>query len=85
MRGLIIWGVISGLFPSRMSSFGIQRGLDFFLSSQPTGKIGTPEDFAGLVLYLCSRGAGHVTGNVIEIDGGSMRSGWRRKAKRSKM
>jgi NAD(P)-dependent dehydrogenase (short-subunit alcohol dehydrogenase family) len=68
-----------------MSNYGIQKSLDLFLSTQPTGKIGTPEDFGGLVLYLCSKGANHVTGNVIEIDGGSMRSGWRGKERKSKI
>ena len=68
-----------------MSNFGIQKSLPFLLTTQPTGRIGTPEDFAGLVLYLSSRGAGHVTGNVIEIDGGSLRSGWRGKARAAKI
>lgn len=86
-RGLVIHNsqtAFRGLFPSRMSNFGIQKNLPFLLSTQPTGRIGTPEDFAGLVLYLCSRGASHVTSNVIEIDGGSMRSGWRAKARAGK-
>jgi hypothetical protein len=34
-----------------------------------------------LVLYLSSMGAAHVTGNAIEIDGGSTLSGWRAEAK----
>jgi len=84
-RKILVNCICPGLFPSRMSSFGIQQSLDYFLTSQPTGRIGTPEDFGGLVLYLCSRGASHVTGNVIEIDGGSMRSGWRSRSKDSKI
>ncbi|KAI8852406.1 putative NADPH-dependent beta-ketoacyl reductase [Chytridium lagenaria] len=40
------------------------------LASQPTGRIGTTEDMAGLALFLCSRAASHITGAVIPIDGG---------------
>jgi 2-keto-3-deoxy-L-fuconate dehydrogenase len=37
---------------------------------QPIGRLGTPEDIAGLVRYLCSREAEFVQGAVISIDGG---------------
>ena len=63
-----------------MSNYGIQNFGDTMLSVQPTGRIGTPPDFAGLVLFLSSQGAAHMTGNVIEIDGGSWVSGWKRPA-----
>lgn len=35
-----------------------------------SGRLITPEEVAGLVLYLCSDEAGMVTGAVITIDGG---------------
>ncbi|EEH03613.1 beta-ketoacyl reductase [Histoplasma capsulatum G186AR] len=69
--------VCPGVFPSRMSNFGIEKYLDTLLDAQPTGRIGKPEDFAALILFLCSYGASHLTGNVIELDGGSSRSGWK--------
>ena len=36
----------------------------------PVGRIGTPEEIAGLVAYLCSDLAGFTTGEVISCDGG---------------
>ena len=37
---------------------------------QPVGRIGTPDDIASLVLFLCSEEAGFITGENIVIDGG---------------
>jgi 2-keto-3-deoxy-L-fuconate dehydrogenase len=37
---------------------------------QPVGRMGTPEDIAGLVRYLCSREAEFIQGAVMTIDGG---------------
>jgi 2-keto-3-deoxy-L-fuconate dehydrogenase len=37
---------------------------------QPVGRLGTPEDVAGLVRYLCSREAEFIQGAVLPIDGG---------------
>lgn len=36
----------------------------------PTGRVGKPEDIAGMVLYLCGEQAGFITGENITIDGG---------------
>ena len=36
----------------------------------PMGRFGTPEDVAEVVTFLCTDGAGYVTGQVIGIDGG---------------
>ena len=36
----------------------------------PTGRIGTPDDIAGLVLWLASDESGFVSGSVFTIDGG---------------
>ena len=37
---------------------------------QPVGRLGTPEDVASLVRYLCSREAEFIQGAVLTIDGG---------------
>lgn len=37
---------------------------------QPSGRIGTPDDIASMVLFLCSNEAGFITGENIVIDGG---------------
>jgi NAD(P)-dependent dehydrogenase (short-subunit alcohol dehydrogenase family) len=40
------------------------------VSRQPIGRLGTPEDIASLVRYLCSKEAEFINGAVIPIDGG---------------
>lgn len=36
----------------------------------PVGRLGTPEDVAGVVAYLCSSHAGYITGEVVDVNGG---------------
>jgi NAD(P)-dependent dehydrogenase (short-subunit alcohol dehydrogenase family) len=40
------------------------------VARQPIGRLGTPEDIAALVRYLCSREAEFINGALIPIDGG---------------
>ncbi len=68
--------VCPGVFPTRMTTFGFQEALGPLLSRQPSGRLGRGEDFAGVVLFLSSLGAAHITGDVLELDGGSERSGF---------
>lgn len=77
--------ICPGVFPSRMTAFGMQSAMDTLTSGQPSGRVGKPEDFAGLILFLCSQGAAHMTGNVLEIDGGSTLSGFRSKKRNQKL
>ncbi|KAH7018333.1 uncharacterized protein B0I36DRAFT_368362 [Microdochium trichocladiopsis] len=62
--------IAPGVFPSKMSAFGLKEAGDLLRAVQPSGRVGKPEDFAGLVLFVASKGAAHITGNVFEIDGG---------------
>ena len=45
----------------------VQKGI---LARIPMSRFGTPEDVAEVVTFLCTDGAGYVTGQVIGIDGG---------------
>lgn len=74
--------VCPGIFPSRMSNFDLEQVMPSLLAQQPSGRVGKADDFAGLVLFLAGRGAAHVTGNAIVIDGGSTVSGFKGKPKR---
>lgn len=40
----------------------------------PAGRLGTPEEYGDLVAFLCSERAGYLTGAVIPLDGGMLRS-----------
>jgi NAD(P)-dependent dehydrogenase (short-subunit alcohol dehydrogenase family) len=68
-----------------MTAYGIGKFIDVLLEKQPTGRVGKPSDFAGLILFLSSSGGAHMTGNVLEIDGGSNLSKWSAPRKSSKL
>ena len=40
----------------------------------PMGRVGTPEEFANMVVFLASARASYVTGTAVQVDGGLIRS-----------
>lgn len=42
--------------------------------SFPLGRVGEPEDIAGLVAFLCSDRASWITGDCFDVDGGWTKS-----------
>jgi 3-oxoacyl-[acyl-carrier protein] reductase len=51
------------------ASDGLRAAL---VGSIPLGKAGSAQDIANAVLFLCSAAAGHITGVVLHVDGGSL-------------
>lgn len=69
---VLVNAICPGVFPSRMTAYSLTEHREVLETVQPTGRIGSPEDIGGLVLFLTSRAGAHVTGAAIPIDGGQM-------------
>lgn len=62
--------IAPGPFQSKMMAATLEQFGDHIRASNPRGRIGEPEDMAGVALYLASRAGAYVTGAVIPVDGG---------------
>ncbi len=69
-HGITVNAVAPGPFQSKMMAETIERFRDVILQSCPLGRIGEPEDMAGVAIYLASRAGAYLTGAVIPVDGG---------------
>jgi NAD(P)-dependent dehydrogenase (short-subunit alcohol dehydrogenase family) len=49
---------------------GTAEGRDRVIAQEPIGRMGTPEEIAGAVLWLCSDAAAFVIGHAMVVDGG---------------
>src|SRR6185436_737041 len=45
------------------------------VKSIPLGRVATPEEIAGPIVFLCSEWADHITGEVLNVNGGSVLCG----------
>jgi len=78
-RNIIVNGIAPGPFPTFMLSAGVGGGGDVENTdwdevgrANPRGRVGTPEDIAGLAIFLSSRACGFTIGDVITCDGGTV-------------
>ena len=81
-RGITVNAVAPGFFPSQMTSHIVDQQLQQLEENAPLGRIGKPEEMAGVAVYLSSRAGAYTNGAVIPVDGGTainhqhMRSPW---------
>ncbi|HEU5035339.1 MAG TPA: SDR family oxidoreductase [Mycobacteriales bacterium] len=71
-RNITVNAVAPGPFESKMMAFALDdpQVRAAIASSAPLGRIGQPDDMAGVAVYLASRAGAYVTGAVIPVDGG---------------
>lgn len=62
--------IAPGPFESKMMKVTLERFHDVIVAACPMGRIGIPEDMAGVAIYLASPAGAYVTGAVIPVDGG---------------
>jgi 2-deoxy-D-gluconate 3-dehydrogenase len=77
-RHIICNAIAPGPFPTWMLSTGVGGGGDIDIDwslvgdQNPRGRVGTPEDIAGLAIFLSSRAGAYTVGEVITCDGGQV-------------
>ena len=69
-RHITVNAVAPGPFESKMMAETLRNFGDSIAASSPLGRIGRPDDMAGVAIYLASRAGAYVTGAVIPVDGG---------------
>jgi NAD(P)-dependent dehydrogenase (short-subunit alcohol dehydrogenase family) len=69
-RHITVNAVAPGPFESKMMAATLERFGDAIAAASPLGRIGRPDDMAGVAVFLASRAGAYVTGAVIPVDGG---------------
>lgn len=69
-RGITVNAVAPGPFESKMMAATLAERGEQIAAASVLGRIGRPDDMAGVAVYLCSRAGAYVTGAVIPVDGG---------------
>ena len=72
-RGITVNAVAPGWIDTEMAEPAFQgEGRDRIAGSIPIGRIATSEDVAGPIVFLCSELGRHVTGEILNVNGGSV-------------
>jgi NAD(P)-dependent dehydrogenase (short-subunit alcohol dehydrogenase family) len=64
--------IAPGFFPSKMTDWILTHHRDELIARCPLGRIGEPDDMAGVAIYLASRAGAYINGAVIPVDGGTI-------------
>jgi NAD(P)-dependent dehydrogenase (short-subunit alcohol dehydrogenase family) len=63
-------GVISNALAPALIDTDMLSSMPDMRDKVPIGRLGTPQDVADVVAFLCSEHAGYITGEVVDVNGG---------------
>jgi len=69
-RGITVNAVAPGFIETDMTAAMTDKAREAVTTAIPLGRVGSPEDVAGAVVFLASDAAAYVTGQVLGVDGG---------------
>ena len=69
-KHITVNAVAPGPFESKMMAATLDAFGKEIAARSPLGRIGRPDDMAGVAVFLASRAGSYVTGSVIAVDGG---------------
>ncbi|MEM7093837.1 MAG: SDR family oxidoreductase [Actinomycetota bacterium] len=71
-RHITVNSIAPGPFMSKMMAYRLEDPdmRKFIEDANPRGRIGTPEDVAGTVIWLSSRAGAYINGATVPVDGG---------------
>lgn len=72
-RGITVNSVAPGWVDTEMCAEAFaEGGRERIASGIPVGRVASPRDIAGPIVFLCSALARHVTGEIVNVNGGSV-------------
>lgn len=74
-RGVTVNSVAPGWVETEMITQPMEAGRQRITGTIPVGRIATPEDIAAPIVFLCSPQARHITGEILNVNGGSVLCG----------
>jgi len=69
-ENILVNAIAPGPYESMMLGAAVNHDYSIIESRNPRKRIGSPEDMAGLVIFLCSRAGAYTVGAIIQSDGG---------------
>ena len=69
-RGITVNAIAPGFIQTNMTEKLTDEQKQKLIQNIPLSRMGTPEDVAKVVAFLCSKDADYITGHVIPVDGG---------------
>jgi len=74
-RDVTVNAVAPGWVDTEMVAQPMNEARERITANIPVGRIATPRDIAGPIVFLCSELARHVTGEILNVNGGSVLCG----------